>query len=124
LPLLSGFSELDSEKLKEALGLIELWENSPLHKFSQVSSMYWNPERGFRALISYSMGGGGRTVNAASSKQARAMVDLGQEIDHDLERRFIQLSQVFSYLRDNSIAARQIWAGGGKKVVVKSAHGS
>jgi hypothetical protein len=35
-----------------------------------------------------------------------------------------RLTQVFQYLRQNSIAARQVFADSGKKIVVKTAHGS
>ena len=47
-----------------------------------------------------------------------ARVDLGSDVP------FSQLAQVFDYLHTHHIAARQIFADAGKKIVVKTAHGS
>ncbi|MCM2277657.1 MAG: FtsQ-type POTRA domain-containing protein [Oligoflexia bacterium] len=114
LPLLTGLSsEQEGAGLSGALGLIAAWDRSPLKGLAQLSSVHWDGERGFRALLVYSLG---RAKN-------RAMVDLGQEID-GREDQLQKLSEVVAYLGSHSIPAFQIWADSGKKIVVKTAHGS
>ena len=62
-------------------------------------------------------------------RRLRTRIDLGREKEVLVEGKLIpdqvqRLTQVFEYLRHNSIAARQIFADAGKKIVVKTAHGS
>ena len=109
LPVLAGFGHHEN-KIPEALKLLDSWEKSELHKISQISSVAWDDERGLRALVTYAHG--------------RTMVDFGQDIDTHIESDFSRLLRVFQYLSVNSLPARQIWADSGKKVVVKTAHGS
>ncbi len=115
LPILGGFSDQSPAHIQEALRLIEGWEHSPLKSFSFLASVYWQDERGFRGLVTYSLG---------SHAFARTMVEFGPEMLANLESRLKDLYPVFHYLGDKSIAARQVWADAGKKIVVKTVHGS
>jgi POTRA domain, FtsQ-type len=133
LPLLSGFSSQSSDRIRGALRIITLWEKSSLKNFSQISSIIWDIDRGYRVLISYEFIAKvspshlkTRSVVESGSQvvQARAMVDLGQEIDSDFDSQLSRLSNVFRYLKGNSIGVRQIWADAGKKIVVKTVRGS
>jgi len=120
LPVLSGFSSRKSaQHLEDALKLINGWEKSELKKISQISSLNWDEDRGFRALITYEM----HSI-LAQKPQARAMVDFGQNIDGETTAEYSRLSHVFKYLSRNQVTAKQIWADSGKKIVVKTAHGS
>jgi cell division septal protein FtsQ len=120
LPVLSGFSKPGTLKhLPDALKLIDGWEKSELKKISQISSLAWDDDRGFRALITYEM-----QSNLPQMPQARAMVDFGQDIDAQVDSEFARLSRVLDYLSRNQVVAKQIWADSGKKIVVKTAHGS
>jgi cell division protein FtsQ len=116
LPVFSGFHPDDLARLREALSLLTRWESAGLGKKSSISSISWHPDRGFRALVTYPV----------SSGRGRTMVDLGQEIDADPEfpSQLGRLSHVFGYLSQHGVAARQIWADTGKKIVVRIAHGS
>ena len=117
LPYLSGFSHQNSEKIRVALLLLLRWENSPLSVESSISSVYWELERGFRILLTYSLG-------LDRSTQARTMIDIGQEIDETLDGKLFRLSHIIEYLKSNSIAVHQVWMDAGKKVVVKTVQGS
>jgi hypothetical protein len=110
LPLLTGFS--DAARLKQALRIVDRWESSEVNRLSWLSSVYWESGRGFRILVGYLSGRRGASV--------RSMVDLGQEIDGSLDSKIIRIGNVISYLSSKSILARQIYADGGKKVVVKT----
>ncbi len=117
LPILTGLARSalpEISQIKEALRVVALWENLNRKLKSQLNSLHWDEERGFRALVSY-------RVNTGYSK---AMVQLGTETRTELDPQFQRLEQVFEYLEKNSIAARQIYADAGKKIVVKTAHGS
>jgi hypothetical protein len=123
IPLLLGFSPR-SEKLKEALKLIESWKNSPVNQFSLISSVHWDSERGYRILVAYPLGKTFFGIQPNFNSQARTMIDLGHDLDSGLETKMAQLSSVFRYLSESSIVVRQVWADGGKKVVVKTVRGS
>lgn len=114
LPILVGFS--DSTKIHQALWLLDRWSHSDLNRLSWVSSVIWDSSKGYRMLIRYSMG--------SSGDQMRAIIDLGQEIDENINEKILHLSSVFRYLIGRSIATHQIWADAGKKVVVKTVSGS
>jgi cell division septal protein FtsQ len=123
LPMLSGFESENSSQLLLALQLIDQWSKSPLGASTRVESLSFDTERGYRALISYQI------KFPQGTHQQRVRVDLGLpnevmlggQLSHDEVQR---LTQVFQYLRQNSIAARQVFADSGKKIVVKTAHGS
>lgn len=117
-PIFTGFARDHERKLQEGLELVRIWEKSPLRPIAQISSLHWDPERGFRALVTYGMG------SKAASSKGRTMIDLGQEVDAQLEPQLRRLHDVIRYLSKSSIAAHQIWADAGKKIVVKTAHGS
>jgi hypothetical protein len=114
LPLLTGFDREPRTRVQQALRLLEDWEKSQASRSARLTSLAWEPERGFRGLIVYGLKTG----------RARAMVDFGQEVDADPIPQLKRLSDVLQYLSENSIPARQIWADSGKKIVVKTAHGS
>jgi cell division septal protein FtsQ len=115
LPVLSGFGQ-DSlsrtQRLQEALAVISHWPAGS----AELSALSWDDERGLRALAAY-------------GPTSKTLVDLGTDIGANgdvnlLTEHFERLSRVFEYLRKNSIAARQIWADAGKKIVVKTTRGS
>ena len=117
LPILTGLAHSavpQTSQIREALRVVALWENFDRKRKSQLSSLHWDEERGFRALVSY-------RLNTGYSK---TMVQLGSDTRADLEPQFQRLERVFEYLEKNSIAARQVFADAGKKIVVKTARGS
>lgn len=123
LPTLNGLTSstpaMDrGRRMTEALKVIELWERSALHHKTQLASLGWDGERGYRALITYPMRAPGKNL------RGRAMVDFGQEIDDRLSVQMDRLVSVLDYLGKNSIASHQIWADSAKKIVVKTARGS
>ncbi|MBC7693463.1 MAG: FtsQ-type POTRA domain-containing protein [Methylotenera sp.] len=119
LPVLTGISknhEVAKTQVLKALQFLAAWDKSKLERVSQISSLSYDTERGFRALVTYPLGRG--------RGQGRTMVHLGQEIDADFENMADRLRHVFAYLIDNGISAKQVWADLGKKVVVKIARSS
>jgi hypothetical protein len=124
LPILSGFSGQDSEKIKSALEVVHKWETSSLKKYSTLSSISWDVDRGYRVLVSYALGVPQENAGTNLGSYARTMIDLGNEVDANLDGKLLRLITVFRYLTGNSIAARQVWADAGKKVVVKTVRGS
>ena len=114
LPLLTGFLNDDQYRVLDAIHFLEFWNKSPASQTSEISSLAWDDERGFRAVVTYPVAG----------KRGRTVVDLGQEPEAELEQQLQRLSRVLVYLGRNSVAARQIWADAGKKIVVKTARGS
>jgi hypothetical protein len=104
--------------VNEALQLIRAWNASELTAAAQISTLQWDAERGFRVLATY-------PYEPPAVGRGRTLVDLGhvgQDLDGDAQ--FKRLTQVFRYLSANRVQARQIWADAGKKVVVRTAHGS
>lgn len=116
LPVLSGFDGISpAPSAAEGLRLLDTWKNSSLGKLTQVSSIAFEEERGYRLLVTYPLRKQGR---------GRAMVELGQDIDGELEPQLGRLAEVFNHLSRSGASAREIWADAGKKIVVKIAHGS
>lgn len=115
LPMLSGFNKQPQQKVVEALALLQAWGKSQLETMSQISSLSYDEDRGYRALVTYSL---------VPYRKARAMIDLGQDLDANLDTQLGRLRQVLKYLASHSIAARQIWADADKKIVVKINRGS
>jgi hypothetical protein len=123
LPVLSGFEVENAAKLAAALQVTSQWEKSSLGPIARIESLNFDPERGYRAMVTYEMG------SRSGKRRLRTRVDLGGEKEVLPEGQLAagqvqRLTRVFEYLRHNSIAARQIFADAGKKIVVKSAHGS
>jgi hypothetical protein len=115
LPMVSGISEADTARIQQALGLLARWEKSELHENSRLSALSWDEERGYRAWVTYSVG----------AIRARTQVELGKDVDDSaFELQFKRLSGVLRYLSQHSMVAHQIWADSGKKIVVRTAHGS
>jgi hypothetical protein len=105
--------------IPQALALIHEWDETELSKSAQLSLLQWDAERGFRALVSYPLGG------AEGAARGRTFIDLGQDFDAPgVKAQIERLSQVFGYLTANRVVTRQIWADAGKKIVVKTARGS
>lgn len=116
LPILLGFPKERDQLILEALKLVREWTASSFNELAQLSSISWDSEKGYRLTVSYPVSDRGA--------KARAMIDLGQEIDDETTSQLSRLSVVLNYLKSNSIRANQIWADSGKKIVVKTAHGS
>lgn len=118
LPLLSGFSTdpQDQLKMKNALGILKSWEESSLNSVAELSTLSWDSQYGYRALISYPL--------HENRSQVRVTVDLGQEVDAESASQLQRLSQVIHYLTLHSMSVRQIFADVGKKIVVKTSRGS
>ncbi len=119
LPVLSGFPEKSPTRIVGALSLLGRWESASAARFSRISSLTWEPERGFRGLVVYPLGRSGTPAGFA-----RTMLDFGQEIDAASPIQLQRIGEVLRYLGENAIPARQIWADSGKKIVVKTARGS
>jgi len=119
-PDLPVISASGAAHISDALQLIHGWDQSELSKAAQLSLLQWDSERGFRALVSYPL-----DPPAALGARGRTFVDLGQDLDAaTVSAQFERLSRVFRYLSTNRVLARQVWADAGKKIVVKTAHGS
>lgn len=120
LPLLVGFSDQSRERIIEGLKIISTWESHPMTQISSLSSVFWDNDRGFRVLVTYAMGSQGARVGESRSAVVRTMIDLGPDGEATLQSKLHRLLNVFQYLGEHSIAARQIWTDLGKKVVVKT----
>ena len=120
LPLLVGFSDQDRARIHEALKIGATWESHAMSKISAISSILWDPDRGYRVLVSYAMSKQAAEDQAMRSAVVRTMVDLGTEADVSLKGKLDKLVSVFQYLGEHSIAVRQVWSDLGKKVVVKT----
>jgi hypothetical protein len=123
LPLLSGLWGHPNE-IRQAITLIDHWGTSLVANVSVISSIYFDPERGFRILVSYPLRGEDKRSFRGLDNKFRTMIDLGQEIDIRIDQKLSVLSSVLKYLSDRSMLVRQIWAEVDKKVVVKTVHGS
>jgi len=124
LPILGGFSEQAPEKIQQALKFLATWEASTLGALSLISSIDWDEERGFRTLVSYPIKNTNKNIGSDLPFFGRTMVDFGSDISTDLELRLSYLANVFQYLGQEGVSARQIWADAGKKIVVKTSRGS
>lgn len=123
LPVFFGFVGHPNE-IRQALLLIDHWDSSPLAKSSSISSVYFEPERGFRMLVDYSFKVDEKNHRQVVDNKFRTMIDLGQEIDGRIGHKLSALSSVIRYLSDRAMPVRQIWAEVDKKIVVKTVRGS
>lgn len=125
LPILAGFDAAHPTRISAVVHLIHQFEKAPLATAVKISSITWDAEKGFRALISYPLRGDAPAVGSEFGLRIRAMVDIGSDMaDPALPLQMGRLAQVVKYLGEKNIVARQIWADSGKKIVVKTAHGS
>ena len=124
LPLFGGFSEQNPERIETALRFLLAWEASAVSAFSTISSIYWDDERGYRALISYAVKHSKSNKDSDSAIFGRTMVDFGADVSSGLDLRLSNLANVFRYLGEQGVVVRQIWADAGKKIVVKTSRGS
>lgn len=115
LPVLSGFEGKDGRQIVDALALIDTWNKSAVGQVSQIASVEWNAERGYRLMVSYAFAAGGR---------GRTLIDLGQDVESEFEAQLSRLHAVFRHLISQGISARQIYADSDKKIVVRFARGS
>jgi hypothetical protein len=120
LPIFSGFGSESKQRIEKSLELLDAWGVAYLDKISQISSLTYDDERGYRAVVTYFF----KDKSSKGALRNHAMVDLGQDFDGDLGAHLGRLHEVFRYLADHSIEARQIWADVGKKIVVKIARRS
>jgi len=120
LPLITGVEAEDQGRLQAVIQLLDEWQAQRVSKFARIESMTDDSNRGYRLLVSYPAG--------SSKSLFHSWVDLGDGPGNDKNERYsvalADLARVFGYLHAHSIAARQIWADAGKKIVVKTAHGS
>ena len=114
LTLLSGMGSSDTARAKDAIFFLQRWEKLKISKKAEISSISWDFDRGYRAVLTYSMG----------DRIGRTWLDLGQNFDTQTDLHLERLSKVIEYLSGHGVAVRQIWADAGKKIVVKTAHGS
>jgi hypothetical protein len=124
LTLLSGFSTDQTMRIRDALALIATWESSGLGAKVLISSIHWDEDRGFRILSAYSMGNHTSQPATQGILYSRSMIDFGFDLTLNLDAKLGQLAKVFNYLSERDIAARQVWADAGKKIVVKTLRGS
>lgn len=127
LPLISGFPQESSNRIQEALELLKKWNQSELSSLTQITSLKFDAERGYQALVTYPLLDSRPSLNIlrGNRKTARTFVHLGtdfntEEFNHQLSR----LKQVFAYLANRGLETQQVWADTGKKVIVKIAPGS
>ncbi len=128
LPVVSGVGREESDRLREIARFLEAWQSSSLGRTSEISGLVRGPGNEFRALIVYPLKVSRPTrlddSTNRSSSRARAWVELGQDLDGETEIQLERLRGVLQYLSERGVAARQIWANVGKKIVVKIARGS
>jgi hypothetical protein len=135
LPILVGIA--DDSRMAKALTFIRNWNASPIAKLAQISTLSWDAEKGFRLWVSYSITHPSKKREIAKRDSAplrdvmsRPVIELGTDLQPGVGSEEVdafnlqRLSDVLSYLSSKSIASHQIWADSGKKIVVKTAHGS
>ena len=114
LPILSGFPEDGTESsrhlVREGLAREQSAEKLLKEIQAEISAVYWDVEHGLRALVIYPLG-------EKSAEKARTYLDLTED-------SLPKSVKVLRFLSRHRIQARQIWADGEKKIVVKIASGS
>ena len=120
LPILSGFASQERARILECLGFLTAWDRAGLTHLTDLSSLSYDPERGYRAWVMYSLS----AASLSPRGRSRAQVTLGHTLEAEPGPQLDRLSRVMASLTARGIAARQIWADTGKKVVVKIGKGS
>jgi cell division septal protein FtsQ len=115
LPMISGIKESDTGLLADAVDVLKQWSQFHWKVPAQLSELSHDPDHGFRAVVSYSL---------SPTRKGRTVVNLGQDVRTELEGQLSRISEVLGYLAQKQIAARQIIADSGKKIVVKIARRS
>lgn len=119
------FYQLADTLIDEAIKVLQFWERARFGSRILVSSVSYDLERGFKLMVSYPLNPSLHGDEPASlNSRGRATVELGQDIDAQTMVQLDRLKQVFKYLAEHSVSARQIWADTGKKIVVKLTRGS
>jgi len=111
LPIIIGFYR---ERIPAALQFIQDWSKQNLDPTYQLSSIEDHPERGIRVMVTYPM----------KQSIGRTVVELGKGFGQDPEALLGRLREVMTYLSQNNIRARQVFADLGKKIVVRIARSS
>jgi hypothetical protein len=119
LPVLSGFSISGVDpgaSLPSALAFLDSWEQAQVSQVARLASLSFDPDRGLRAIASYSLSPGSWT---------RTAVDLGKmDSPKEVDLRLARLNRVIRHLIAHRIAARRILGDAGKKIVVRLARSS
>lgn len=115
LPMISGFSANDAEKLKRINQFLDSWFGNTGMEKLKVSSISFDPKNGLKAMIVFPL---------KNNQSMRAVLELGQNIEEASVIPQDRFKKILSYLHDKSIPASKIWLGDGKKIVVKVARGS
>lgn len=114
LPVLSSSLQEDPSRLVNALKLLNTWSSSPIHKFSMLSSVSWDIDRGYRVAATYNLADKNQTTT-------RTIIDFGYDMEANFYANIGKLSEVFQYLAERAIVSHSIWADIGKKIFVKTA---
>ena len=120
LPLLVGQYNDQAERMA-ALGLYDAWQNVAVNGKTEISSVFYDQEKGYRLFVSYPLMRFGKIDTNESGKTT---IELGFIAQRDLVAHLAKIGSVLKYLSENNIVARQIFADLGKKIVVKITRGS
>lgn len=120
LPLVSGISETDQIGLEEAIRLLDEWKRSGLELKTELASVHFDSERGYRLTVSYLSG----SFSAKNLTKGRLIIELGHNTDALEGAPLKNLRRVFEYLGKGSVKAHQIFVGDGKKIVVRASRRS
>ena len=101
LPFVTGIQQEDTDKIKEALSCLELWDHSDLSKTVIIAGLDWDLPRGFRALVVYGKG--------TEFQKFRSLVEFGNSIDVvQLTNKLENLGKVFGYLSKNYLSKNNL----------------
>jgi hypothetical protein len=114
LPILSGFSSRDPERLKEVGRFIDSWFLKSTIPDLKLSSISYDQKNGLRAMVTYPV---------TSQSLMRPVLELGLNIAEASTIPQVRLKSVLQYLRNKTMSASRIWLGDGKKIVVKISRG-
>lgn len=111
LPVLVNFPQ---EQIPAALHFLQSWAAEGLDRKSPLASLDWDSEKGLQIMATYPL----------PHSPGRVRVELGLSFATDPEAQLGRLREVLSYLTQNGIRARQVFADLGKKIVVRIARSS
>ena len=110
-PIVSGFKEEDLQaSLQKAVQFLIIWNRNALQSPIRLASLEWQREGGFRAL----------GISSEKGFLQRFLIDFGDlTAEEDFNQPFQRVLRVVSYLSEQKIPYRHIFADLGKKIVVK-----
>lgn len=111
LPLVVGFTP---DQIPLALGMIRDWSKYKLDTDFILSSVEMSSDRRIRMMVTYPL----------KDRTGRTWVELGSGYGNDVEALLLRVREVMTYLSQNGIEARQVFADLGKKIVVRIARSS